>query len=137
MDLNEVNLLGRAVRDTELKQTPTGKFVATNSIATGKKFTNDKGEKIEDTQFTDVVFWGKSAEIAGEYLSKGKRVFIKGELKTRNWEADDGTKRYKTEVIVKEMILLDGGEKKETSGAVKKTSPQKNEEEISIEDIPF
>lgn len=137
MDLNEVNLLGRAVRDTELKQTPAGKYVASNSIATGKKFTNDQGQKIEDTQFTDIVFWGKSAEIAGEYLTKGKRVFIKWELKTRNWDAGDGTKRYKTDVIVKEMILLDGGEKKETSGAVKKTTPQKKEEEISIEDIPF
>lgn len=136
MDLNEVNLLGRAVRDTELKQTPGGKYVATNSIATGKSYKNDAGEKIEDTQFTDLVFWGKVAELADQYLTKGKRVFIKGELKTRNWEADDGTKRYKTEVIVKEMILLDGGEKKETSGAVKKTAP-KVEEEISIEDIPF
>lgn len=136
MDLNEVNLLGRVVRDTEIKMTPTGQKVGTNSIATGEKYTNQAGQKVEDTQFTDLVLWGKVAEIAEQYLTKWKRVFIKWKIKTRNWDGEDWKKRYKTEVIVKDLILLDGGTEK---NAEFKKSDAKHGigEEISVEDIPF
>lgn len=75
--------------------------MATVSIATGENYTTKDGKKVEDTEFSNVVFWGKLAEIAGEYLTKGKRVYIKGKLKTRTWEGDDGKKNYRTEIIAK------------------------------------
>jgi single-strand DNA-binding protein len=142
MDLNEVNLLGRVTRDTELKATPSGTHVATNSIATSENYMNSSGEKVENTQFTNIVFWGKVAEIADKYLTKGKRVFIKGKLQTRNWEDEKGNKKYATEVIVREMILLDGGSDKpkdefkesDKKHGVKSVKPKN---EFSVEDIPF
>lgn len=141
MDLNEVNLLGRATRDAELKSTPNGTSVATVSVATGDNYTTKEGKKVEDTEFSNIVFWGKLGEIAGEYLTKGKRVYIKGKLKTRSWEGDDGKKRYRTEIIAREMILLDGGDKKNTSNKVETDAEfkkrVKQEEEITVGDIPF
>jgi len=143
MDLNEVNLLGRVTRDTELKSTPSGTSVATNSLATGSQYTDKEGNKQEDTEFSNLVFWGKVAEIAGNYLTKGKRVFIKGKLKTRSWEdKDTGKKRYATEIVVREMILLDGGTAKpkdEFAESDKKhgVDQKKDEDTISVEDIPF
>lgn len=141
MDLNEVNLLGRATRDTELKSTPQGQSVATNSVATGKNFTRQNGEKVEKTEFHNLVFWGKVAEIAEKYLTKGKRVFIKGELTTRSWEdKDTGKKMYRTEITVREMILLDGGRDKpkdEFSESDKKHGLAPENQEITVEDLPF
>jgi len=100
-------------------------------------------------EYHNVVLWGKLAEIAGQYLGKGRRIYIEGRLQTRNWEAQNGTKRYKTEIVGENMIMLDGNTSGESGGAssysqeainsspaVKKTNP-KQEEEISIEDIPF
>lgn len=140
MDLNEVNLLGRVTRDTELKVTPSGTSVATNSLATGERFKQEDGTYKENTEFSNLVFWGKVAEIAGEYLTKGKRVFIKGKLKTRNWEdKETGKKMYRTEIVVREMILLDGGGEN-TKNEFKKSDNKhgiEKDDEISVEDIPF
>ena len=109
MDLNETNILGRAVRDAELKQTPNGISVCSVAVATGENYTKQDGTKVDETEFHNVVFWGKVAEIAGKYLIKGKRVFIKGKLKTRSWEDKETKKKnYRTEIIAKELILLDG-----------------------------
>lgn len=142
MDLNEVNIIGRATRDAELKQTPNGQYVCSLWIATGDNYTKEDGTKVESVEFHNVVFWGKLGEIAGKYITKWKQVFIKWKLKTRNWEAQDGTKRYRTEVIAKDLILLGtkGAENKnnwkvETDEEFKKRVKQ--EEEISVEDIPF
>ncbi len=106
----------------------------------------DSGIKQEVAEFHSIVLWGKLAEIAGQYLHKGKKIYIEWRLQTRNWEAQDGTKRYKTEIVGENMIMLDGSRSNDTSnsyqssesstGAVKKSQP-KQEEEISIEDIPF
>jgi single-strand DNA-binding protein len=141
MDLNEVNLLGRATRDAELKNTPDGTAVATVSIATGKKFKREN-ETVEQTQFHNIVFWKKLAEIAGQYLTKGKRVYIKGELVTRSWEdKETGKKMYRTEIVAKEMILLDGGSEKKddfSESDKKHGIAQKDvKEEITVEDLPF
>lgn len=142
MDLNEVNLLGRAVRDTELKSTPSGKSVATNSVATGKSYTGQDGKKVENTEFHNLVFWGKVAEIAANYLTKGKRVYIKGELNTRSWDdKDTGKKMYRTEIVVREMILLDGGRDKGgdefTESDKKHFGKQEEKQELTVEDLPF
>lgn len=146
MDLNKVQLIGNITQDIELKQTPSGQNVCSFSLATNRNWVDASGMKQEVAEFHSIVLWGKLAEIAGQYLHKGKKVYIEWRLQTRNWEAQDGTKRYKTEIVGENMIMLDGSRSPEpsatyqntesSSGAVKKSQP-KQEEEISIEDIPF
>lgn len=145
MDLNKVQIIGNITQDIELKQTPNGQNVCSFSVATNRNWTDGSGMKQEVAEFHSVVLWGKLAEIAGQYLHKGKKVYIEWRLQTRSWEAQDGTKRYKTEIVGENMIMLDGSRGSDTpatpsyndtTGAVKKSTPKK-EEEISIEDIPF
>jgi single-strand DNA-binding protein len=116
------------------------------SVATNRNWTDWSWMKQEQVEFHNVVLWGKVAEIADKYLRKWSKLFIEWRLQTRTWEAQDGTKRYKTEIVWENMIMLDSKADSESfnnsntwsnqSPAVKKTSP-KVEEEISIEDIPF
>lgn len=146
MDLNKVQLIGNITQDIELKQTPNGQSVCTFSLATNRNWVDQSGMKQEVAEFHSIVFWGKLAEIAGQYLHKGKKIYVEGRLQTRSWEAQDGTKRYKTEIVGENMIMLDGNRstgdftptptQEMPQGAVKKSAP-KQEEEISIEDIPF
>ena len=148
MDLNKVQIIGRVTQDVELRQTPNGQNVTTLSIATNRTWTDGSGMRQEQAEFHNVVLWGKLAEIAGQYVQKGKKIYIEGRLQTRSWEAQDGTKRYKTEIVGENMIMLDnaGGNdyvppnNSQDSGnatpAVKK-SQGKQEEEISVEDLPF
>ncbi|MDP5038981.1 MAG: single-stranded DNA-binding protein [Candidatus Gracilibacteria bacterium] len=146
MDLNKVQIIGNITQDVELKQTPNGQNVCSISIATNRSWLDNSGMKQEVAEFHSIVLWGKLAEIAGQYLHKGKKVYIEGRLQTRSWEAQDGTKRYKTEIVGENMIMLDKSGPSEyttandsnnfSSGAVKKQVAKK-EEEISIEDIPF
>ncbi len=150
MDLNKVQLIGRLTADPELRTTPNGQSVTSFSMATNRNYTDNSGIKQEQAEFHNIVLWGKLAEIASQYLKKWKRVYIEWRLQTRSWEAQDGTKKYKTEIVGENMIMLDGnsdsapsfGKKEEedspvkSTPAVKKTKP-KDEEEISIADIPF
>ena len=151
MDLNKAQIIWNITQDVELRQTPNGQNVTTISIATNRNWTDSSGMKQEQAEFHNVVMWGKLAEIAGQYLTKGKKVYIEWRLQTRNWEAQDGTKRYRTEIVGENMIMLSGkwdtpagdmwvAPKKwvqtNATPAVKKSKPKK-EEEISIEDIPF
>lgn len=146
MDLNKAQVIGRITQDLELKQTPNGQSVMSFSVATNRNWTDASWTKQEQVEFHNIVFWWKLAEIAWEYLKKGSKLFIEWRLQTRTWEAQDGTKRYKTEIVWENMIMLDsksdsnnfGNNNKDTNStpAVKKSSP-KQEEEISIEDIPF
>ena len=146
MDLNKVQIIGNITQDVELKQTPNGQNVCTLSIATNRSWTDWSGTRQEQAEFHNVVLWGKLAEIAGQYLQKGKKIYIEWRLQTRNWEAQDGTKRYKTEIVWENMIMLDrkwenewgnySASKSPSTPAVKKTAP-KGEEEISVEDLPF
>lgn len=150
MDLNKAQIIGRITQELELKQTPNGQNVMSFSVATNRNWTDGSGMKQEQVEFHNVVLWGKLSEIANQYLAKGRKVYIEGRLQTRTWEAQDGTKRYKTEIVWENMIMLDGNRDNDTnfspnntqwatmntSPAVKKSSP-KVEEEISVEDIPF
>lgn len=105
--LNKVMLIGNLGKDPELRHTPSGAAVATFSIATSERFkskqTNDWEEK---TEWHNVVLWGKLAETAGQYLSKGKTVYIEGRLQTRKWQDRDGNTRYTTEVVGDTMKML-------------------------------
>ena len=99
MDLNKVQIIGNITQDIELKQTPNGQSVCSFSVATNRNWKDANGMRQEQAEFHNLVFWGKLAEIAGEYLQKGKKVYVEGRLQTRNWEAQDGTKRYRTEIV--------------------------------------
>ena len=150
--LNKVQLIGNLTRDPELRYTNSGAAVTTFGMATNKSWKDDKGELKELAEFHNIVAWSKMAEICQQLLAKGMKVYIEGSLNTRSWDVDDGSKRYKTEIRVKDMILLDnkgkqgvgidGGakpaEEKEEISKEKKTKevPVKDEDPLE-EDLPF
>ncbi len=105
--VNKVILVGRLGRDPEVRHTKTGDPVCTFSIATSERWKDKNGEQQEKTEWHRIVAWRKLAEICGEYLRKGKQVYIEGKLQTRDWEDKDGHKRYTTEVVANEMQMLD------------------------------
>jgi single-strand DNA-binding protein len=99
MDLNKVQIIGNSTREIELRTTPNGMNVTSFSIATNRNWTDGNGMRQEQTEFHNVVLWNKLAEIAAQYLTKGQKVYIEGRLQTRSWEAQDGSKRYSTEIV--------------------------------------
>lgn len=106
---NKVILLGNLTRDPEVRYTPKGSAVADLGIAVNRQYTLDNGEKREEVTFVDVTFWGRTAEIAGEYLKKGRPVFIEGRLQLDTWDdKQSGQKRSKLKVIGENMQLLGG-----------------------------
>lgn len=115
MSLNRAQLIGNLTRDPEVRQLPGGSTVTTFSIATNFSWTDQSGQKQDKVEFHNVVAWRKLAEICGQYLKKGGKVFIEGRIQTRDWEAEDGTKRYRTEIVADNMIMLD--RKGEVSGS--------------------
>lgn len=102
---NSVHLIGYLGKDPEVRTFDSGKKQAAFSIATSETFKNLKGEKVEETQWHNLVVWGKLAEIAGQYLKKGSEVAIEGKLVHRSYETK-GTKKYVTEIIVNELLML-------------------------------
>lgn len=152
MDLNRATILGRLTRDPELRNTTTGKSVASVTVATGRVWTDGSGTKQEKTEFHNCVLWGKLADIAGQYLSKGRRVYAEGRIETRDWTGQDGVKRYRTELVIDNLIMLDGprgegGANKAAPAAAPAASSDApfpggadagaSSEEIRVEDIPF
>jgi single-strand DNA-binding protein len=103
---NKVQLIGRVGQDPEILDLETGKKLAKFSIATNDNYTNAKGEKIEHTDWHNVVAWGKTAEIIEKFVNKGKEIAVEGKLTTRSWEDKEGHKRYTTEVVCSELLLL-------------------------------
>jgi single-strand DNA-binding protein len=106
MDLNKVMIIGRLTRDPEVRSTPSGTNVASFAVATSFNWTDQQGQKKEQTEFHNVVAWRKLGEIVGQYLKKGSQVYIEGRLQTRSWEGQDGKKNYRTEIIADNMIML-------------------------------
>ena len=106
--VNKVILVGRLGKDPEIKSTPSGTTVAKFSMATDERFTDRSGEKQERTEWHNIVAWGKLAEICGQYLKKGKLIFLEGSLRTDSWEdKESGQKKYRTEIVAKNMQMLD------------------------------
>jgi single-strand DNA-binding protein len=106
-NLNKVMLIGNLTRDPEIKYTPKGTAVAQIGLAVNRVWSNDAGEKQEETTFVDVELWGRQAEIAGEYLRKGRPVFIEGRLKLDSWDdKQTGAKRSKMKVVGEQLQLL-------------------------------
>ena len=137
--LNKVQLIGNLTRDPELRYTNSGAAVTTFGMATNKSWKDDKGELKELAEFHNIVAWSKMAEICQQLLAKGMKVYIEGSLNTRSWDVDDGSKRYKTEIRVKDMILLDN-KGKQGVGIDGEAKPTKEKEKISKEgdtkDVP-
>lgn len=103
---NRVQLIGHLGNDPEIKNFDSGKKLAQLTLATNEVYKNDKGEKVEETQWHKVVAWGKHAEIIEKYASKGKELAIEGKLVHRNYDDKNGEKRYVTEVVVNDLLLL-------------------------------
>lgn len=146
MDLNRATVIGRLARDPEVRTIPSGKSVASLTVVTSMTWNDQSGNKQEKAEFHNCVLWGKLGEIAGQYLSKGRRVFLEGRIETRDWTGQDGVKRYRTEIIVDNMIMLDGPKNSEggapQSGNTSNRAPAPStqdvgDEEIKVEDIPF
>ncbi|NOY35639.1 MAG: single-stranded DNA-binding protein [bacterium] len=153
MNLNKAFIIGNLTRDPELRTLPSGASLATFGVATNRTWKNQSGEKQEDTQFHNIVLFGRQAEIAQQYLTKGSSVFIEGRIQTRVWDAQDGSKKSKTEIVAEKMQLGprraggQGGQPQQPpqAGGEKSGGGQKEEletieypnEEINPEEIPF
>lgn len=145
MDLNKVMIIGRLTRDPETKTIPSGQMVATFSVATGRQWTDkESGQKKEQTEFHNVVAWRRLAEICQQYLKKGSQVYLEGHLQTRSWDDPSGVKKYRTEIVADQMIMLGGkgqdGAQPAAAPMAQSTpapAPADGEEVISVEDIPF
>jgi single-strand DNA-binding protein len=103
---NKVQLIGNLGNDPEIINLESGKILAKFSIATNESYKNANGEKVTDTQWHNIVAWGKTAQIVEKYVGKGKEVAAEGKLTTRSWEDKDGIKRYTTEVVCNELLML-------------------------------
>ena len=125
---NKVLLLGNLTRDPEVRYTPKGSAVADLGIAVNRQYTLDTGEKREEVTFVDVTFWGRTAEVAGEYLKKGRSVFIEGRLQLDTWDdKQSGQKRSKLKVVGEALQLIGGrpggGGDEEGSGGMRSSRP--------------
>jgi single-strand DNA-binding protein len=146
---NKVMLLGNLTRDPEVKYTPKGSAVADIGLAVNRTYTTDGGEKREETTFVDVTMWGRQAEIAGEYLKKGRPLFVEGRLQLDTWDdKQTGQKRSKMRVVCENFQMLgsrDGGGEGGGGGGGGRSSGGSNRpaksapaaEEPSDDDIPF
>lgn len=105
---NKVQLIGHLGNDPEIINLESGKKIAKFTVATNDSYKNEKGEKVEDTQWHNLVAWNKTAEIVEKYLKKGKEIAIEGKLTSRTYDDKEGNKRYITEVVVSELLMLGG-----------------------------
>lgn len=145
-DINKVILIGNLTRDPEIRTTTTGQSVASFTVACNRSWNDQQGMRVDAVEYVDVVAWGKLAEIVGQIYKKGRRTYVEGRLQTRNWEGQDGVKRYKTEVIASDLLLQDtqrassenAAPAEVPAGAAASSAPAApGDDEINIEDIPF
>jgi len=130
--LNKVLLIGHLGKDPELKYTPNGTARCSFSLATSDSYKGDDGNWVNTTEWHNIVAWRKLAEICGQYLKKGSKIYAEGKLSTRSYE-QDGLKKYFTEVVLSEMVMLD---KKEAGGASDEITDTVKEESTE-DDLPF
>src|SRR3989344_3419267 len=149
--LNRAMLLGNVTRDPEVRQTTSGQTVCSFGVATNRAWTDASGAKQEQAEFHNIVAWGKLAEICRQYMTKGRKVYVEGRLQTRDWQGQDGVKRFRTEIVADNVIMLDrpaGGASgpfsakeevppSEGGGSTDQQPFPPAEEEIQLENIPF
>jgi single-strand DNA-binding protein len=142
MNLNKAFIMGNLTRDPELKTLPSGSSVASFGIATNRVWKDQSGQRKEDTQFHNIVVFGRQADTSAQYLKKGSLALIEGRIQTRSWDAPDGTKRYRTEIVAERVQF---GPKKRAAGGADESMLKKEEvdtieypeDDINPEDIPF
>ena len=154
MYLNKAYIIGNLTRDPELKSLPSGVEVATFGVATNRVFKDKEGKNNEDTQYHNIVVFGRQAGNVAQYLRKGSSVLIEGRIQNRTWDAPDGTKRYRSEIVAERVQFgprrvaaeAEGGTRSENVGKGNKSTPQAApelatidypDEDINPEDIPF
>lgn len=141
MNLNKAMIIGNLTRDPEMRNTPSGANVASFSVATSLVWTDQGGQQQRKTEFHNIVAWRKLAEICGQYLKKGSKVYIEGRLQTTEWTGQDNVKRYRTEIVAENMIMLDRQGASNSGNEFKNenhdNSDNEIEEEIRVENIPF
>lgn len=145
MNLNKAMIIGNVTRDPELKSTPSGQNVVSFGVATNLVWTDQSGQQQKKTEFHNIIAWRKLAEICAKYLHRGSKVYLEGRLQTTDWTGNDGVKRYRTEIVAENMIMLDS--KGGMPGSAPVSGPSNDqvieipeepgEEEIRIENIPF
>jgi single-strand DNA-binding protein len=128
--VNKAIVVGNVTRDPELRMIPSGQSVTGFGVATNRRWKNQTGEIQESTEFHDVVAWGKLAEIIQQIVKKGDKIFVEGRLQTRQWEAPDGTKRQRTEIIMENFVPLS------PKGAAAEITEVKTEETPPMVDVP-
>jgi single-strand DNA-binding protein len=148
MNVNKVIILGNLTRDPETRNISSGQTVASFSVATNRFWTDkNSGEKKKSAEYHNIVAWGRLAEIVEQYLKKGGLVYVEGRLQTRNWEDDQGNKKYRTEIVAEKIQLGPRpGDSNEESAIndkpknKKKNTPEEDDslpEDINVEEIPF
>ncbi|MEK7570441.1 MAG: single-stranded DNA-binding protein [Patescibacteria group bacterium] len=140
MNLNKAMIIGNVTRDPDVRTTSGGQQVALFSVATNRSWTDPSGQKKEQVEFHSVVAWRKLAEIIGQYVKKGGKIFVEGRLQTRSWDDPSGVKKYRTEIVAENVIMLDrkpgtAGPMDSPTDAPAPTEP--TEPEVNVEDIPF
>mgnify|MGYP000880597242 FL=1 len=138
--INKVILVGRLGSDPEVRFSPDGLQITSFRIATDEIRRDKSGERIKKTEWHRIVTFGKLAEICGNYLTKGKLVFIEGSIRTNAWEDKDGVKRYTTEIAANDMKMLDtkGQQRDQTTGASEAPAPPYfSPESLPDDDVPF
>lgn len=138
--VNKVILIGRLGRDPEVRSTPSGQPVTNFTMATNRVYNDREGNRQEQTEWHNIVCWGRQAEIAGQYLTKGRQVYIEGRLQTRSWEdRQSGEKRYRTEVICENFQML--GSRSDQDSAAQTGASQAQDSDLTAspedDDIPF
>ena len=113
--VNKAILIGRLGNDPELRRTTNGTSVASFSLATTERWNNKNGETQDRTEWHNIVTWGKLADLTGQYLKKGRSVYIEGKIATRSWDDNEGKRRYKTEIIANQMQFLGSSSSNETN----------------------
>ena len=145
MYLNKALIIGNLTRDPELRSLPSGIQVTSFSVATNRVWKDKNGAKQESADYHNIVVFGRQAETASQFLRKGSSVLVEGRMQTRSWDAADGSKKYRTEIVADRIQF---GPRREGGGPVQASTPHKDEEppldtieypseEINVDDIPF
>lgn len=133
--VNKAILIGRLGRDPEVRYTPDGLMVTSFNLATDEQWKDKNGQKVQKTEWHRIVTFGKLAEICGNYLTKGKMVYVEGRIQTRSWEDKEGAKRFTTEVVASDMRMLDS--KGQGKGSEPSVEEPYSADSIPEEDVPF
>ncbi|HUX88334.1 MAG TPA: single-stranded DNA-binding protein [Chloroflexota bacterium] len=132
--LNKVMIIGNVGRDPEMRYTPNGSAVTNFSVAVSRRWTGQDSQRHEETEWFRVETWNKLAEMCGQYLTKGRKVYVEGRLRTRSWDGQDGQKHYRTEVVASTVDFLDSNRASQSDAS---GSLDEGPNDVEPDDIPF